>query len=188
MVDQNIGLLEQCPPAIDTGALCGEAMLNDFRVQQEPKEQPQSKPTDYRIQCEDPASDKDVLIATTEPIWLIKAKYMLDQVGALPDRWDAYGSPALDPKVYQNALRFLEFLKYEEQVPTVFVIPVSGGGVQLEWQFKGRELEVEFSQLDTVGYLKVFKNKSMEEGEFPPENSDVARNLIQWLLFQDRNC
>jgi len=109
----------------------------------------------------------------------------LESVYHLPDNWDSYDSPALSDELYENAKTFLNSIKALD-VPELAVVPVSGGGVQFEWQHGGRELEIEFSLSDKVEYLKVFenefKNEEMEEGDFLPQDAATGRNLLRWLI------
>jgi len=181
MPDQNIGLLEQCPPAIDTGTLSNEAILSDVieQVQLQKKEQPLSKPPEHWAKLEDPTSDHDLFTAD-EPTWLIKAKYYMTQLASLPQNWNSYGSPPVPLELLKNAQNFLNSLKLEN-IPPPFVAPVSGGGIQFEWHNEDRDLEVEFVEPLTVGYLKLIKDEPIEEGEFSARDYDSARKLIRWL-------
>jgi len=112
--------------------------------------------------------------------WLAEALSKLKTVSELPNDWDGYGSPATLAELHQNVLLFLYCLEIED-IPVPYICPISGGGIQIEWHFRGRELEVEFMEQDTIGYLKVFKDESMEEGVFHPDDYDAARQIIRWL-------
>lgn len=179
MPNGNIGLLEECPPAIGTGTLSPEAILSDLQVERPSKEQDQPKPSEW-IPVEDPTSDESLFIATTEPAWLIKAKYDLDRIMALPENWDSYGSPSILEVLYKNAENFLRSLEVEN-IEAPFVAPVSGGGIQFEWQNKARELEIEFVQSNVFGYLKIIRDEPIDEGQFSVQDYNSARLLIKWF-------
>jgi hypothetical protein len=182
MPDGNIGLLEECPPAISTGILSQEAILSYFmeQLQLQPKEQKLPEPTEW-IPVEDPTSDEKLLKATTEPAWLLKAKYDLNQLATLPENWDSYGSPSVRTEILNNAEHFLNNLDVEK-IPPPFVAPVSGGGIQFEWSNQDRDLEVEFVEPHIFGYLKVVKDQPVEEGEHSANDYNSARQLLRWLM------
>ena len=75
----------------------------------------------------------------------------LDVLRNLSPNWDSYGSPPLTDAAYTRARNFLLSLTNEAKPP--IIVPVSGGGVQFEWESHGRELEVEFLQNGEIEYL-----------------------------------
>lgn len=108
------------------------------------------------------------------------AKYYLRQLANLPEDWDSYGSPPLTYVLLNNAQDFLDSLKFEN-VPSPFVAPVSGGGIQFEWRNEDRDLEVDFVEPLRVGYLKLIKNEPIEEGDLSSQDYDSDLKLIRWL-------
>jgi hypothetical protein len=122
------------------------------------------------------AADPDETTAT----WLIKARDDIAQLKNLPDNWDSYGSPSIPTRLFENAKNFLTSLEFENISPPR-VVPISGGGLQFEWQQGHREIEVEFIEDNFIGYLKVVSDKPIEEGQFSINNYDSARLLIKWL-------
>jgi hypothetical protein len=179
MPDGNIGLLEEYPPIIGTGTLSQEAILSYFMEQMQL--QPKEKILPEWIHVEDPTSDDNLCISATEPAWLLKAKYDLDRIMALPENWDSYGSPSIPEVLYKNAENFLRSLEVEDIEPP-FVAPVSEGGIQFEWQNQDRDLEVEFVDPYIFGYLKVVKDQTVEEGEHSANDYNSARQLLRWLM------
>jgi hypothetical protein len=123
-----------------------------------------------------PSADPD---ENTAP-WLIKATDDLDQIMNLPDNWDSYKSPSISFRLLMNAKNFLSSLEFENVSPPR-VVPVSGGGIQFEWQYGNRELEVEFVEESFVGYLKVVNDQPTGEGQFSISDYDSGRLLIKWL-------
>ena len=181
MPNQNVGLLEECPPAIQTGILSDEAIFGGSveRSQLQSKRQELPKAPEW-IPVSDPTSDEHLFIVTTQPKWLLKAKYDLKRVAVLPENWDSYGSPSISDELLANAEDFLNILDVK-LIPPPFVAPISGGGIQLEWCLGERELEIEFVKPNVLGYLKIVNDKIVEQGEFPPHNYNRAYQLITWL-------
>ena len=138
---------------------------------------------DYKSPTNKATSDNilgEVLPLEGNPNWLAKSLVLLDEVDKLPNGWDGYDSPPPLKKLLQNAKQFLLNLEFEN-IPVPFICPISGGGIQLEWHYPSRELEVEFIEPEVIGYLKVFEDGTMEEGEIATCDLDRARQIIGWL-------
>jgi hypothetical protein len=61
----------------------------------------------------------------------------------LPPDWDGYGANVIDPQPLVAAYRFsVDFLRINSPAPQV--VPLSSGGVQLEWHREDVDLEIEF--------------------------------------------
>lgn len=118
---------------------------------------------------------------SNEPVWLIKTRLNLHKISVLPEDWDGYGSPSISKQLCQHALMFLSCLE-SENIPTPFIGPISGGGIQLEWHINNRELEIEFIESNAIGFLKVHEDGSLEEGGFQINDFDKARHIIKWLM------
>jgi len=110
--------------------------------------------------------------------WLRAAIQKLSEFKSYAQNWDSYNSPPLSDSAIENAKCLLSSLN--DRTPAPFIAPVSGGGVQFEWQFQNRELEIEFCQDGRKEFLKVYEDESMEEGEISSENLSLV--LIDWLL------
>ncbi len=104
------------------------------------------------------------------------------QLASLPNDWDGEGSPPPLPRVLATARSLLTRLRYE-QIPSPFVAPLSGGGLQLEWQYEGRELEIVLWEPTGFEYLKVFSDESMEEGRHTARDFSALDGLIEWLRY-----
>jgi hypothetical protein len=114
--------------------------------------------------------------------WIDKAIDDLRQLKKLSDNWDSYGSPKISIEVIQIAEDFLRNLEYEPLDPP-FVVPVSGGSLQLEWQKGNRELEIEFINSSTINYLKVVNDQPLDEGNYYIKNNKKTFSLIRWLIY-----
>jgi hypothetical protein len=62
------------------------------------------------------------------------------------------------------------------------IVPVSGGGVQLEWSLGSREVEVEISDEGSAAYLKSIHAKPVEEGPLSLADLPRIRSLLTWLI------
>lgn len=104
----------------------------------------------------------------------------LEELAELPENWDGYGSPPIQPPVKKTAYQLLEFLE-KLVMPSPHVAPVSGGGLQLEWQAGKRELELEIFPNGEVSFLTVETSGEMEEGTFSADfRTDLSR-LATWF-------
>ncbi|MGB2806225.1 MAG: hypothetical protein WBC22_00675 [Sedimentisphaerales bacterium] len=181
MPDQTITLSDKdcCTP--DIGTISGTALLDSIRETIQAWTGSTSSDIQSWTQLKtNPTYESDQLVSAIDPKWLAKAKYDLDRIMKLPDNWDSYGSPSIPEVLYKNAKDFLISLEVEDIEPP-FVVPVSGGGIQFEWQNMARELEIEFVQSNVFGYLKIIDDEPVDEGQFSFKDYNSARQLIKWL-------
>ena len=165
----DIGLLGSCIASISSSSLPFNATLSGFEMAEE-------MPS-YR--------NEYVLDSTTDSIntatsLIEKAFGDLDELSTLDVDWDSYGSPKISNDLIIAAKSFLYQLEYEF-FAAPRVVPISGGGIQLEWQMGERELELEFIDSDNIGYLKVRNEKPIEESQFNLNDFNAGRSAIQWL-------
>jgi hypothetical protein len=111
--------------------------------------------------------------------WLVTALRALGSVAELPPGWDGYGSPAPNQGVIESAIRVLVALQGQD-LPAPHVVPVPGGGVQLEWHVRSRELELEVLPDATLAYLMVGEGDQKIEGHLQNPR-DAARVCLGWL-------
>jgi hypothetical protein len=77
------------------------------------------------------------------PSWLMPTVQSLLDLLRLPEDWDGYGAVRIHEQIAQRALMVLvEVL--ENDAPGPSVVPLSDGGIQIEWHRRGRNLEIEF--------------------------------------------
>ena len=113
--------------------------------------------------------------------WQIEAIRKLVQLLALPRDWDSYGSsPPSEVAVKAAGSLILDIdLEY---VVSPRIVPVSGGGVQLEWRVGSRELEIEISYEGSAEFLKSLDAKPVEEGQISLADLPRIRSLLAWLI------
>ncbi len=66
-------------------------------------------------------------------------------------------------------------------LPTPFVCPIEGGGLQIEWDLGKRHVELEFEDADTVVALWQ-DGDDMHTSEFPASHVERVVGLLKWLL------
>jgi len=71
---------------------------------------------------------------------------------SLPHNWNSYGSPPPSSTAIYKAIGFVSVLLDDSQ-PRPRVTPVSGGGIQFDWSFGKRELEIEFLHDGKIRYM-----------------------------------
>jgi hypothetical protein len=116
------------------------------------------------------------------PSWLKPVLTDVARMAALPANWDSYSSPPLSETVRQNAVQLLASIEYED-LPAPRIVPISGGGLQIEWQYNRRELELEIvSGSHEVLFLKVHEDDSAKEGAFSITDRSALQALLNWLF------
>jgi len=123
--------------------------------------------------------EEEVLLETLSPKQA-EAMRRLGEIAKLPQNWDSYGSPPPTPIAVETVMDLL--LKIDDRnLPFVRVVPVSGGGVQLEWCVSDRELQLEISGDGTAQYLQIENGRPIKEEEVAP-TAEQLRSLLIWLV------
>lgn len=117
-----------------------------------------------------------------QPTWQTSLVEKISSYRSLPQNWNSYGSPPPSAIARQKAIRFIIALLDEKQ-PRPRVTPVSGGGIQFEWSYGEREIEIEFLHDGTVEYLLTDAKANDElPGRFDqPSRADIKR-FLSWLI------
>ncbi len=98
----------------------------------------------------------------------------------LPPNWDSYGAGTIDPDLVREALNFMnDLLGPSSLAPRV--VPLSSGGLQLEWHRKPIDLEVVFDRGEEPFFY--FRNRATAEEteQALAENSRLLRTIIDRL-------
>ncbi len=114
---------------------------------------------------------------------LLAAMNAVGDLAQLPQDWDSYGSRQIQTSAIRQALEILQMANLQH-IPMPFVVPVPGGGVQLEWRLEGRELELEVQPDRTIAYLRVDENDIDEEGVVPKDQPSAILEHLQWMAAQ----
>jgi hypothetical protein len=125
-----------------------------------------------------PDADSTTIVAAP---WVRETLPSLQAIEGLPDNWDTYGSPPPSNELTTKVLRLLHWTEVVD-LPVPAVVPVSGGGVQLEWYLGARELEVEFQETGPARFLAFDVDKQARyEGTFYLGDYNTMRMLLAWL-------
>jgi hypothetical protein len=77
------------------------------------------------------------------PPWFDRTMLGFADVLTLPAGWDSYRAKTIDEPTIRKALQFLDLLLSDES-PAPSVVPLSSGGIQLEWHRSKQDLEILF--------------------------------------------
>ncbi len=94
----------------------------------------------------------------------------------LPPNWDSYQARTIDPQIVHEAMNFINAVLAPTS-PAPRVMPLSSGGIQLEWHRNGIDLEVVFD----VGEEPFFycrNRRNGDEAEHSLPESVAALKLI----------
>jgi len=109
----------------------------------------------------------------------------VDQLSTLPQNWDSYGSqPSAIPAVLAAkqliwkviASRYSHAL--DEAIP-FSAVPLSGGGIQIEWRGSNGEIEVEIDPANSFSYLLTTHHGGNDETE---ERDNLSEEDITRLI------
>lgn len=111
-----------------------------------------------------------------EPAWLYLVLDRLQHLSKLPDGWDSYGGRApSDESVFTALLVISHTLKYESAPPAI--VPLSEGGVQLEWYGNGEELEIRIGSSGQISAIRFDEREGRGEEIDQVTLADLSRLL-----------
>lgn len=100
----------------------------------------------------------------------------------LPSGWDGMHAAAISDLAALTAIEWLDRIATSESL-TPHVVPLTNGGVQLEWVVGGESLEIEADPDGEVGVLGVdAAGNVLVEGELPSlDNASLVRHTQKFL-------
>lgn len=93
--------------------------------------------------------------------WQVAALQKLTRLSGLSAGWDSYGSPPVSDNALSVARTFVSEQRLES-IPVSRIIAVSGGGVQLTWEFDGCDVDVEIQPSGAVEVLLTRDDESVD--------------------------
>jgi hypothetical protein len=117
------------------------------------------------------------------PDWMATATAQLRELLKLKPGWDSDGSPPVSRSAVEMAMLVLTarrawFHRLGGGKPQIS--PVSGGGIQLEWEHENRSLELEVHSNGALEFLKIEDDESAGEG--PIERLEDVKRVLEWLI------
>jgi hypothetical protein len=119
-----------------------------------------------------------------QPLWSNNMQKKLRVLLGLNSNWDSYGSPSVSPAAVETSLAILGNIS-RLNMPEPQVFPVSGGGIQFEWENDKCELEIEIRPDKKVEFLIVDSEGGMLEGPiYRPDDPAQIGCLTHWFIEQ----
>jgi len=111
--------------------------------------------------------------------WLEPSLHRIRELAAMPTNWDTYGSPSIQPEAVDAAIHLLQ--KVANLSPAMpHIVPVSGGGLQLEWSIGRRELEIGVTPAGALDYL-TDDDDNMDGGALTLTDTSSLAEIFTWL-------
>ena len=111
--------------------------------------------------------------------WFGEATKRLMAFRELKQDWDSYKSDPISQDAIDKAYDILSSLKKGTAAKPFMIVPLSDGGVQIEWRGKRGALEVEISSKKELSYLLV--EGTEENRKFTEGQADLPK--VQELVF-----
>ena len=112
--------------------------------------------------------------------WQVDALKTISSFEAFPAGWDSYASPSIPFDVINLAIDLVRNISIDN-MPRPRIVPVSGGGIQLEWEKGSRELELEVHPNLSVELLQSEGGVPLhDEPAYLASNAELRRRL-SWV-------
>lgn len=98
------------------------------------------------------------------PLWVEPTIRALVERMQLPQNWDSYGAKAVTAAAVARALDILTRVMGNGS-PTPDVVPLTDGGIQMEWHTANWELEITIPGDDVPAYYYQTSSSPIDEGE-----------------------
>ena len=105
---------------------------------------------------------------------------VLEYKWQLNSNWDSYESNPISEWVTCAATKLVEKVPFDN-VPAPRVVPVSGGGIQMEWSKGHRDLEIYFRPDRTIEILKIVDGVPLNDGEGLTSINLGVESIFSWL-------
>jgi hypothetical protein len=110
------------------------------------------------------------------PKWVVPAISSFMEMQNLRDNWNSYGAKRIKRDLISQSLNVLGQIM-EQDSPAPSVVPLSDGGLQLEWHRKQQDLEIVFPADETPSFI--YQNRAT--GEQTEGYATDVFNLAQLL-------
>lgn len=113
------------------------------------------------------------------PNWVRPTVEGVGRIMQLPPNWDSYGAQPVQSVLVGKALEILPRVMLEDSPPPS-IVPLTDGGLQMEWHLKGRDLEIVVAADESPTYYYRDPEASPEEGSVSTA-FERLRSIIQEL-------
>ena len=119
----------------------------------------------------------NVVILTNQiPLWVEPTLRAYSRIQGLTEGWDSYSGKRINRDLIKSSLLILtEVMDASSPVPSV--VPLSDGGLQLEWHRKQQDLEIVFSADDTPQFFYQNRATGVEREGFASDVLSLAQLL-----------
>jgi hypothetical protein len=118
------------------------------------------------------------LAAPVAPTWLMPTMRSLRDLLQLHRNWDGYGANEVQEHIAQKAFWLLVEVM-ENDSPAPGVVPLSDGGIQLEWHRHGQNLEIEFPVAAPPSFFYYEDGSELEnEGQVSRSYDHIQKYLL----------
>ncbi len=94
--------------------------------------------------------------------------------------WDSYGSSPPSETAINVATKIIKVID-SNRFSMPRINPVSGGGIQLEWDIDTREIEIEILEDGSMQFLRVEGGDPLDEGPISSIADVNVNSLLLWL-------
>lgn len=117
-----------------------------------------------------------VVTSTELPPWVEPTLSGFSAIHCLEENWNADGAKKISNDLIRQSLTTLaQIMEISSPVPSI--VPLSDGGLQIEWHRRQQDLEIVFSAEEAPNFFYENRINGVQEGGYA---SDIAR-LIQLL-------
>jgi hypothetical protein len=113
------------------------------------------------------------------PAWFDPLVQGLIDLLTLPTNWDSYGAGSVELNLVQEAMNLMNGLLAPSS-PAPRVVPLSSGGLQMEWHRNGIDLEIVFDR----GEEPFFYSRNRVSGEEAEQSISGNDHLLRTIIVQ----
>ena len=114
------------------------------------------------------------------PAWFDPLMQGFVDLFTLPHDWDSYGAGPIDPRAVHEAMTLINSLLGPTS-PAPRVVPLSSGGLQLEWHRQGIDLEIVFDR-DGEPFFYYRNRVTGDESEHAlPQDNALLKSILRNL-------
>ena len=111
------------------------------------------------------------------PGWVHPTMRTLRALLQLPRNWDGYGANEVQESAVNGSWNLLvEIMNDDTLAPSI--VPLSDGGIQIEWHRHGRNLEIEFFRDEAPSFYFYETDNGVEDEGPAHENLALLRKIL----------